>query len=160
LFAMQFAISLGCKVFVTSSSQTKIDKAIAMGASAGYNYTVDGWPQQMIDDVGGVDVIIDGACGLGFNHLIKVANPGARISFYGATRGNIEHLNARAIFWKQLSILGSTMGSTQDFADMLAFVEKNKIHPIIDRRFSFDDLISAIDYMESGEQFGKIVLVR
>jgi zinc-binding alcohol dehydrogenase/oxidoreductase len=159
LFAMQYAVSLGCEVYVTSSNQSKIDKAITLGARKGYNYTDDHWTQQLISEVIGMDVIIDGACGSGFNNLIKIANPGARISFYGATRGNIEHLNARAIFWKQLSVLGTTMGSHNDFCDMLAFVDRYKIKPVIDSRFAFDALPEALAYMDAGAQFGKIVLL-
>jgi zinc-binding alcohol dehydrogenase/oxidoreductase len=158
LFAMQFAISLGCEVYVSSSSDDKISKAIEMGAKGGFNYNDDQWPTQLIQKIGGVDVVIDGACGQGFNNLIKVCNPGGRIAFYGATKGNISDINARTIFWKQLSILGSTMGSIQDFEMMLSFVTTNKIVPIVDSVYSFEDIHKALQRMDEGHQFGKIVV--
>jgi zinc-binding alcohol dehydrogenase/oxidoreductase len=158
LFAMQFALALGCQVFVTSSNDEKISKAIDLGAIKGYRYDNPEWTKMVQNEGLGFDVIIDGACGAGFNDLIKVANPGGRIAFYGATRGNIEDCNARAIFWKQLSLLGSTMGSTADFKDMLQLVSDHSILPIVDKVFMFDDLPKAINYMDSGSQFGKIVI--
>ena len=129
-----------------------------MGARDGYLYTDKDWARHLLIDVGGVDIIIDGACGSGFNDLTKAASPGGRIAFYGATRGNIADFNARQVFWKQLNILGSTMGSHDDFTEMLNFVSRHAIVPHIDKIFRFDDLQQALAYMDAGHQFGKIVL--
>jgi NADPH:quinone reductase-like Zn-dependent oxidoreductase len=158
LFAMQFSLALGCQVYVSSGSETKINKAIGLGAVKGFRYDQESWTKEALNETGGFDVIIDGACGNGFNDLIKVANPGARIAFYGATRGNVSELNARAIFWKQLTILGSTMGSPQDFESMLDLISKHSIVPVVDKVFDFADLHDAINHMDRGEQFGKIVI--
>ncbi len=158
LFAMQFAIHVGCEVYLTSSSEEKVQKAIALGAKGGYLYNDKDWARHLVQDVGGVDIIVDGACGSGFNDLTKAASPGGRIVFYGATRGNIADFNARAVFWKQLSILGSTMGSPDDFRKMLHFISQHEIVPHIDRIFRFGDLPLALAYMDAGHQFGKIVL--
>lgn len=158
LFAMQFAIAAGCEVYVSSSKDEKIAKACNLGAIKGYRYDNENWTKEAIADIGGFDVIIDGACGDGFNDLVKVANPGGRIAFYGATRGNVSNLNARAIFWKQLTVLGSTMGSPDDFKGMLELVSKHAIVPVVDKIFAFNDLHHAIEYMDKGEQFGKIVI--
>lgn len=157
LFAMQFALALGCEVMVTSSSDYKIAEAINLGAHAGYLYTSPDWTKELLQDFEGVDVVIDGACGVGFNQLIKVCNPGARISFYGASAGTIEKLNPQAIFWKQITISGSTMGSDHDFAEMIQFVSENKIVPVIDKVFSFEQIPDGFERMNSGTQFGKIV---
>ena len=157
LFAMQFAIAAGCEVIVTSSSDYKIAEAIDLGAHAGYLYTNPDWYKELIHDFGGVDVIIDGACGQGFNNLVKTCNPGARISFYGGSVGKIDGLNPQTIFWKQITIAGSTMGSDQDFAEMIDFISEHQIKPVIDSIFPFDQITEGFKRMESSLQFGKIV---
>lgn len=156
-FALQYAIALGCEVVVTSGQDEKIEKAISLGALKGYNYKDENWPQKMLHEFGPVDVIIDSAGGEGFNNLVKVADYGARISFYGGTNGAIPKVNPQVIFWKQISLLGSTMGSPQDFKDMINFVNNHKIVPIIDEVFSFDDLVLGFNKMEENAQMGKIV---
>jgi zinc-binding alcohol dehydrogenase/oxidoreductase len=157
LFAMQFALALGCEVFVTSGSEEKIEKAKKLGAKAGYLYSNQDWSKQLIAAYGGVDVIIDSAGGPGFAQLVKVCNPGARIAIYGGSLGKITELNPQVLFWKQISILGSTMGSDADFREMIAFVEHHKIVPVIDRVYPLDDIHAGFSAMSSGAQFGKIV---
>ncbi|MEL6987179.1 MAG: zinc-binding dehydrogenase, partial [Bacteroidota bacterium] len=129
LFAMQFAIAIGAEVYVSSSSDVKIQKAIELGAKAGANYKLDNWHKDFKKEVGGFDVIVDSAGGPGFNHMIHLANRGGRIVLYGGTKGNWEKINPAHVFFKQLSILGSTMGSDQDFEQMLALVNQHKIVP-------------------------------
>ncbi len=157
-FAAQFAINAGAKVWVSSSSEEKITKAKEIGAQGGFNYQEESWVDQAKKESGGFDLIIDGAAGPSFANLLKVVSPGGTIVFYGATKGNPDGLDARRVFWNQISIKGSTMGSDQDFADMLAFVEQKKIHPIIDQVFSLKEAVQAFDRMKAGKQMGKIVL--
>jgi D-arabinose 1-dehydrogenase-like Zn-dependent alcohol dehydrogenase len=92
------------------------------------------------------------------NQLIQVCKPGGRVVFYGATRGNPSKLEARRIFWNQLKIIGSTMGSDKDFRKMLQLVERKEIHPVIDKVFPLDQAVDAFDRMRAGEQMGKIIL--
>ncbi|MGB7301028.1 MAG: zinc-binding dehydrogenase [Burkholderiaceae bacterium] len=158
LFACQFAIAAGAKVWVTSGSEEKIDKAVALGASGGVSYRQDGWAKQIKKQSGGFDVIIDSAGGQGFADLVKVTRPGARIGLYGGTRGNWEGVSPPIVFFNQIDILGSTMGSDKDFADMVAFVNKHKIKPVIDANFLLADGNAALSRMDNGEQFGKITL--
>lgn len=158
LFALQFALAAGANVFVTSGSDEKLKRAIHLGATAGVNYQSDVWHKQLAEEHGGFDVIIDSAAGTAFAKLVDLANPGASIVFYGGTNGNITELNPQKIFWKQLNILGSTMGSNHDFEQMLSFVNKHKLKPIVDEVFSFEKAQTAIEKMANKEQFGKIVL--
>lgn len=158
LMAMQFAVANGNEVYITSSSDEKIAKAIEMGAKGGINYTSDNWGKELAKLSGGIDVIIDGAGGEGFSNFLNACNPGARISIYGTTRGNLQDLNARIIFWKQISILGTTMGSDEDFEDMLFFVSEHKIKPVIHKIYPLEDGAKAFEDMENGEQFGKLVI--
>jgi len=157
LFAFQFAIAAGAEVWVTSGTGWKIDNAMKMGAAGGINYKNADW-KSFGKESGGFDVIIDSAGGDGFSNLIKVANPGARICFYGGTRGKITALNPQIIFWKQLSIFGSTMGTDEEFKDMVDFVDQHEIIPVIDSVYSLKDGNDAFKRMENGLQFGKIVL--
>lgn len=158
-FAAQFALALDTKVSISSSSPDKIKKGLKMGASFGYDYTNPNWVDQAIEDSkGGFDLIIDGAAGDSFNQLIQVCKPGGRVVFYGATRGNPGKLEARRIFWNQLKIIGSTMGSDRDFRKMLQLVVRREIHPVIDKIYSLDQANNAFDRMKAGEQMGKIIL--
>ena len=127
-----------------------------MGAKDGKNYKSDSYVKDFQSEVGGFDVIVDSAGGDGFSNLVKLANPGGRIVFYGGTNGNL-NINPQMVFWKQLSILGSTMGSDHDFAEMLAFVNQYQIVPVVDSIFELKDFKAAFDKMNKGEQFGKIV---
>jgi zinc-binding alcohol dehydrogenase/oxidoreductase len=157
ILAMQFAIALGCEVAVTSSSEDKLSKALSLGAKYAYSYRDESWPKQLQQDMGGVDVVVDSAGGAGFSNFVRIANPGGRIVFYGGTKGNIENINPQQIFWKQLSLLGSTMGSDEDFKDMLTFVNQYQIKPVVSHIIGFDDIVSGFQIMEQGHQMGKIV---
>lgn len=158
LFAMQFALALGLEVFVTSSSNEKIEKAIKLGASAGVNYLNPEWGSELLKISGGFNVVVDGAGGAEFGKLIKVCSPGARISIYGGTRGPIQNLAPQPVFWKQISILGSTMGSPDDFLGMLNLVNAHKIVPVLDSIFDLTDVNMALARMDNGLQFGKITV--
>ena len=104
-----------------------------------------------------MDVIIDSAGGDSFSHLVKLCSPGGRIGIYGGTDGPIPNLSPQLIFWRQISILGSTMGSNKDFAKMLDFVEQHKIVPVVDMVFKLENANNAFERMSEGQQFGKIV---
>ena len=158
LFALQFAVAAGGEVLVTSGSAEKLDKAMAMGAIGGADYKEKDWAERLKSLAGAFDVIIDGAAGDGVNELFDLAAPGGRIVFYGATRGNPSQVVARRIFWKQLNVLGSTMGSPEDFETMIRFVEKYRITPIVDKVFPAQDGEAAFRRMDDGKQFGKIVI--
>ncbi len=158
-FAAQFALALGAKVFVSSSDPEKIAQAIAQGASMGFNYTEANWSAAALQQTGGMDLVIDGASGDTLPHLMEVCKPGSRIVFYGATRGNPGHLEARKLFWNQLQLIGTTMGTDTDFLHMLQLVEKFKIKPVVDQCYPFSKAEEAFDRMKQGKQFGKITLV-
>lgn len=157
-FAAQFAMALGAEVSVSSSNPEKIEKAKSMGAKFGFNYKTENWTDLAIKETGGFELIIDGAAGDGLNQLIQVCKPGGRIVFYGATQGNPGKLEARRIFWNQLKIMGSTMGSDADFAGMLDLVNSKKIKPVVDQVFELEGALAAFERMKAGRQLGKIVL--
>lgn len=158
IFALQFARAAGAEIWVTSSSPEKIEQARALGAVGGFIYTESGWAKKAADAPGPFAVIIDSAGGPGFEQLIDLAAPGGRIVFYGATRGNPPPLPMRKVFWRQLSLLGTTMGSPTDWIDLMKFVENRAIKPVISDFFPIDRAADAFDLMQRGGQFGKIVL--
>ncbi len=157
-FALQWAVAASCQVFVTSGTGEKIEKARQLGAAAGVNYKAQDWAEQLKQLAVGFDVIIDSALGEGFVKLLDLCNPGARIVFFGGTAGNIPELDARKIFWKQLQLLGTTMGTQEDFKAMLNQINKHKIVPVVDEVFALADAEKAIRKMDNSAQFGKIVL--
>ena len=158
LFALQFAVAAGAEVWVTSSSSDKLAKSRALGAKGGANYKEGGWPEALAKSAGVFDVIVDSAGGAGFNSLIDLASPGGRIVFFGATTGMVPEFNSRKVFWKQLSLLGTTMGSPEDFAGMLATVGRHAIKPVVSDAFPLARASEAFALMERGGQFGKIVV--
>ncbi len=156
--ALQLALAAGCQVFVTSGSADKIERAKKLGATAGVNYKADDWAEQLLHLAGGFDVIIDSALGEGFAKLPDICNPGGRIIIFGGTAGNLPALNGRKIFWRQLQIIGTMMGSPADFKAMLDFLNEHQIVPVVDEVFPLADAAKAISKMENSSQFGKIIL--
>lgn len=158
LFAVQFAVAAGARVAVTSRSSEKIARAKELGAEAGFLYNQESWASQLMEEFGSFQVAIDGAAGPGYLGLIDAAAPGARIVNYGGTAGNPPALPIRKVFWNQLSLLGSTMGSPADFAAMTEFVRRHAIRPVVDEVIPMSDGARAFAKMDSGAQFGKLVL--
>ncbi len=157
-FALQYALAAGAKVIVTSSSAEKIARAVKLGATAGFNYREKGWADHLSSNHGSPDLIIDSAAGDGYADLLKLAAPGGRIVNYGATTGPPKNIDLFSVFWKQLHLIGSTMGSPQDFVAMLDFIIEHQIVPAIDEVFPLADVNVALERMQVSNQFGKIVL--
>ena len=156
--ALAIARHLGAQVYVTSGSDAKLEAARALGAAGGVNHRKDDWTKTLIARAGGrPDVVIDGAGGETFNKSLDVLKPGGRLVSYGSTTGPAQSVEIRRIFWKQLNVLGSTMGSPGDFAAMVKLYEGG-LRPVIDQVFPFERAAEAHRRMEQGEQFGKIVL--
>lgn len=158
LWALTFAVAYGTKVFVTSGSDEKIQKAVALGAVGGFNYKDPEWANKAKKEAGGFDIIIDSAGGDQFSKLLDLAFPGGRIANFGRTAGETSHIPTRLLYWKQLSIFGSTMGTRDEFLSMIDFIESRKLKPVIDSVYSLDAVEEAYRRMESGNQFGKIVI--
>ncbi|TDB63798.1 quinone oxidoreductase family protein [Arundinibacter roseus] len=163
LFAIQFALAAGAEVWVTSGSEEKIQQAMQLGAKGGVNYKSPTWYRDLLvkaqgPKTGYFDVIIDSAGGSGFARLVDVAAPGATICFYGGTTGNITDLVPAKVFFKQLNILGTTMGTEDEFEAMIQFIEEKELTPIVDSVLPLEEIETALRRMDDGTQFGKIVL--
>lgn len=155
--AFQFCSALGCDIYVSSSSEEKRAKAIEMGAKHAFDYRKEGFGKEMYKRFGGADVIVESAGGKGFNEILDLCKKGARISMYGGTSGMMS-LSPQKLFWKQVSLLGTTMGSDAEFSDMVDFCSQYEIKPLISDVFPLSLGKEAFDLLENGGQIGKIVL--
>jgi NADPH:quinone reductase-like Zn-dependent oxidoreductase len=157
--ALQISRAKGAKVAVTSGSDAKLERAKLLGAIGGVNYKNADWTKALIDlTCGGPDVVIDSVGGETLAKAVEIIKPGGRIVTYGATTGPIPQLEIRRVFWKQLSIFGSTMGTPREFAAMLELYATSGIRPIVDQSFPLAEAAAAHRRMEEAGQFGKIVL--
>ncbi len=157
LMAFQMAKAAGSICYVTSGSETKRNRAVDLGALQAFDYRMEGWGRLFYKEYGGADLIIDSAGGAGFKELVDAVRPGGKIVVYGGGAGPITKISPQIVFWKQLSILGTSMGSDTDFDAMLDFVSKYKIRPIVDQVFDIRKAAAAFERMDKGVQFGKIV---
>lgn len=163
LMALQIAVAAGAEVWITSGSDEKIERAKTLGASGGVNYKDPDWHRNLMKETGGgkigyFDVTIDSASGPDFAKLMDTATPGGRIAVFGGTTGNITNVAPSKVFFKQLNIFGTTMGSDAEFADMVSFVSRHQLKPVVDEVFALADAEQALRKMDAGKQFGKIVL--
>lgn len=158
LWVLQFAVAYQARVYVTSGSEEKLTRSKSLGALGGFNYKDGEWATKAQKESGGFDIIIDSAGGDQFSKLIDLALPGGRIVNFGRTAGNINDVSTRLLYWKQLSILGSTMGTRDEFLSMLDFIESRNLKPVTDKIYPLSQAQEALKRMENGEQFGKILL--
>jgi NADPH:quinone reductase-like Zn-dependent oxidoreductase len=160
LACLQLAKLAGATAFVTSSSDEKLGKAAKLGADYTINYRTANVSKSVMELTGGrgVDVIADtvGAATLPVN--LEVARRGGRIVLCGVTSGSACQANLQAIYWNQLTVLGSTLGSDEDLRQMLMAVSAAKLRPVIDSVEPLENIKEATARMEQGRQFGKIVL--
>ena len=158
IFAAQIAKQLGARVFVTSGSDDKLARARELGVEGGANYKDPDWGKTITEMTGGgPNVVIDSAGGESFETAVKIIKPAGRIAFYGATAG-LAKFDIHRCFFKQLTIMGSTMGSPREFAAFLKLYGEAELHPVIDQVFPLAEASAAHRRMNEGGQFGKIVL--
>lgn len=158
LLAMQFALAAGAEVWTTSGSGEKLERCRDLGVRGGVNYREKDWHKTLLQQAGEFDLIIDSAGGEGFGLLMRLARPGGRMVAYGGSLGTIPNFSPQILFWKQLHIIGSTMGTDAEFAAMTDFVHQHQIRPVVDSVFALWEGNAAFARMEQGLQFGKIIL--
>ncbi len=148
------------KVIVTSSSAAKLERALELGADAGVNYKDEdvGKALRRLTGKRGMDLVVDSAGGDALEPAMRALRPGGRIVIAGATAGRKAEIDVRRLFWSQLEIIGSTMGSDADVSDMLRMVAGAELRPPIDSVFPLEQGKDALARLKSGAQFGKIVL--
>ncbi|MBV8583920.1 MAG: NAD(P)-dependent alcohol dehydrogenase [Candidatus Eremiobacteraeota bacterium] len=156
-FVLLFAKHTGARAIVTSGSDEKLARAKALGADEAINYKTDpNWHKQL-RAVGPIDLAVDSSGGDSLAKVLDAVRPGGRVAIYGGTNGDAT-IKPFSIFWKHLTILGTSMGSPQDFRAMLEFFNETDLVPAIDEVFPIDRAVAAAERMASSSQFGKIVL--
>jgi NADPH:quinone reductase-like Zn-dependent oxidoreductase len=157
-FVVQMAAALGARVFVTSGSDEKIEKAKEIGAEGGVNYNNEDWSKELKGMAGGVDLSVDHVGGEAFDALVSLAAPGGRIVTFGATAGPKVTVVMPRIFLKHLTVLGTAMGTPEEFGAMLDLYAENGLRPLINETFPLEEATAAMGHMEEGSGVGKIVL--
>lgn len=165
LQVLQFGVALSCNMYVTSSSEDKIERAKKMGAKGGVLYTDDEWPKKLLSMLPAeqpfIDAVIDGAGGDIVIKSIPFLKPGGIISLYGMTVAPVMDWPMQAVL-KNIELRGSTLGSRQEFKNMVEFIRRNMIRPIVCRTVKGLDCVDAIEGLfedlKEGKQFGKLVI--
>ena len=159
--AIQIArLSGAAKILATTSSEAKAERARALGADEVIDYTDPAWSKQVkkLTDGRGVDVVVDHVGEATFGTSLKTLVRGGRYVFCGATTGAQAALHLNLVFFKNLAVLGSTMGSIGDMHRLVRLLEAGKLKPIVDAVLPLDDVAEAHRRLEAREVFGKLVL--
>ncbi|HXG64099.1 MAG TPA: NAD(P)-dependent alcohol dehydrogenase [Blastocatellia bacterium] len=161
LFALQFAVMAGARVIVTSSSDEKLERARALGASDGINYkTTPDWDKAARDLTGGVGVdhIVEvGGAGT-FAKSLRAIRIGGHISVIGNLAGNTGDLSLIPILMQNLRVQGVLVGSREMFEAMNRAIALHKMKPVVDKVFPMEEARAAFEHMAAGAHFGKIAV--
>ncbi len=157
--ALAIAKALGARVIVTSSSEDKLARARELGADAIFNHQTDDVVAGVKDVTeGGAHVVVDNVGEATWKRSLDAARPNGRICVCGATTGPNPPANLHRIWWKQLTVFGSTMGSQADFEAVYELVKSGRAVPVVDKVFALSEAAAAHERLEAGDQLGKIVL--
>jgi NADPH2:quinone reductase len=159
--AIQICKHLSAEVYAITSTPEKMQKAQELGADHVINYKAEDWSKAVFLATGkrGVDVVVDNVGAATWMQSIRVLARGGRLVTVGGTAGPQVEMDLRLVFRKQISIIGSTMGSHKDFRDVMSLIWSGELHPVIDRVMPLSEGRAVHELLERGEQFGKIVLV-
>jgi NADPH:quinone reductase-like Zn-dependent oxidoreductase len=157
--SLAIAKALGARVIVTSGSEGKLARGRELGADAALNHDTDDVPGTVKElTAGGAHVVVDHVGEATWKRSLAAARVEGRVCVCGATSGPNPPAQLHRIWWKQLTIYGSTMGSRTDFEAVFELVTSGRVVPVIDHVFPLAEAAAAHERLESGEQLGKIVL--
>jgi len=158
--ALQIAKLVGCRVFAAAGTDAKLQRAARLGADVLINYSKDEFDVKVreLTDRRGVDVVVDYIGADTWVRSLRSARKGGRILTCGATTGYAPQTDLRHIFYRQLQVLGSTMGSHREFLDVMRCVFRGQLKPVIDRVLPLSEARAGHEAIEKREVFGKIVL--
>lgn len=155
-YMLQMAKAVGARVIVSSRSSKKLDRAKTMGADIVLN-NEQNWTEAVGDIT--VDLVIESVGAATFNRSLALLKPGGTIVTFGASAGDEVSIDLRQFFYKQWNLHGTTMGSIEEFYEMLNLFNKFQIHPVVDRSFELKDAGEALKRLMTGSQFGKIAIL-
>ena len=158
--ALNIAKLAGARVFVTSSSSDKLERAKQLGADFLYNYQEQDVVREILDATRrrGVDLVLDNVGAATWLQSLKLARKGGRIVSCGATTGANPKTEMRLIFWKQLRIIGSTMSNAAEYRHLIRLLGQGSLSPVIDRTFPLEQAGDAFNRLSEARQFGKILI--
>jgi NADPH:quinone reductase-like Zn-dependent oxidoreductase len=158
---LQLARLVGARVFVTSSSDDKLQRAAALGAEGGVNYRTERVSRRILEMTRGVgaDMVVDSVGEASWGESLRSLRRGGRLITCGATTGGNPPADIQRLFIRQLEIYGSTGGSIAEFGELLQVYNRGLLRPVIDSTFPLQDIHAAFDRLAKGEQFGKISLL-
>jgi NADPH:quinone reductase-like Zn-dependent oxidoreductase len=159
--AVQIGKLCGARVWVTSSSDDKLERARALGADECINYVTEDWVKAIGRRTGrrGMDVVLENVGAATWRGALRTVAKGGRIVTCGATSGPIAETDIRLVFWKQLSIIGSTMSSDAEFDTVMRQLFAGRLRAVVDTVLPLREGVEAQRRLAEGKQFGKIVLV-
>jgi NADPH:quinone reductase-like Zn-dependent oxidoreductase len=159
--AVQIGKLCGARVWVTSGSDAKLERAKGLGADECINYTKADWVKAVREKTGrrGVDVVLENVGAATWKGSLRVLAKGGRLVTCGATTGPIGETDIRVVFWNQLRIIGSTMANRKEFHDVMAQLFRGALKPVVDQVLPLKDGAAAQRTLAEGKQFGKLVLV-
>ncbi len=160
LASLQMVGLAGGRAIVTSGRDEKLERALEYGAAATLNYRDDSIVESVMEFTGGrgVDVVIDNVGDATWGASLRSVRRGGRIVTCGATTGGFPAADLQRVFIRQLRIFGSTLGTHDEFRALLAAVAEGQLEPVVDRVFEFDAAPEALQYLDEGDQFGKLLL--
>ncbi len=159
--AIQIAALLGCRVWATTSTAEKAERATQLGAEFVVNYREDpAWSKTIFQKSGkrGVDIVVDNVGEATWKDSVRSLGKKGRLVTVGGTTGPRAEADIRVMFWKQLELIGSTMSNRGEFLEVMRLVWQGKLHPVIDEVIPLADLRRGHEKLERGEQFGKIIV--
>ncbi len=160
--AIQIAKHFGAIVITSTSSPEKVEKAKQLGADYVINYKeMPDYAKYVYKEITqrrGVDIVVDSVGTATFSTSVKMLRPHGRLVTCGATTGPIAEVDIRHVFWKQLRILGSTMSNQREFRAVMKLVLEGALKPVIDKVFPLEKAREAEEYLNSANQFGKVLL--
>jgi NADPH:quinone reductase-like Zn-dependent oxidoreductase len=158
--AIQIARYAGAHVIATSHSDDKLAHAQALGAHTLINYTTTEWEKEVfrITNRRGADMVVDSVGEATWLKSLRALRKGGRLVTYGATTGPNPTEEIRQIFWKQLEIIGTTMGSQGEFLDVMRLVWQRQLKPVVDLVLPLEQARAAHERLAKNEQFGKVIL--
>jgi len=159
--AVQMAALCGARVFAVTSGPENMARVEALGAHRVYDRLARDVPRAIWQDTRkeGMDLVVDSVGGPDWNRWIRSLAPGGRLVCYGATAGALVETDLRLLFWKQASLLGSTMGNPEEYRAAMGLVFRGEVSPVIHRRFPLEEIRAAHSLLEEGGVFGKVVVL-
>jgi len=158
--AIQIAKMFHCRVITTAGDESKLEKARALGADHGINHYKQKISEEVrkITDKQGVDIVVEHVGAATWDESVKSLKTGGTLVTCGATTGPTVGLDLRHLFARQLTLLGSYMGTMGELHEVLQHVFVGRLKPVVDRAFPLQDVRAAHEYLEKSQMFGKIVL--